>query len=119
MQLGLWLLPVLWESLACTLVLELVFAVLVRMKGRKNYILLVLVNILTNPVVVLLYYITRCCTRIPIIPVLLLLEVSAVVVEGTYYKKYGEGIRNPMLFSIGANLFSYWVGELLQACKII
>jgi len=96
-------------SLLLTLVLEIGFFLLVGKRDKKDLLLVVLVNVLTNPVVVLLYWLTGGNVLI-----LILLEVFAVVTEGYYYRKYGQSFRRPYLFSFGANMFSYWLGVLIQ-----
>ena len=60
--------------------------------------LVVLVNILTNPVVVLLYWLTVLYTDWNTVIIVILLEFFAVFIEGCYYKKYGGGFRNPYVF---------------------
>jgi|LSQX01.1.fsa_nt_gb hypothetical protein len=96
-------------SLGMTLVLELIFALVFRIRSKKELLLVCLVNVLTNPVVVFLYYLTvsRGGSKL----VLVVLEVLAVVVEAVCYKSYGEKICNPVLFAIGANAFSFFTGQ--------
>ena len=105
-------------SLALTLVLESVFFLLFRAmntnREKKDFKLLILVNVLTNPIVVLSFWLVSIYsdwnTNIAIIP----LEFFAVIVEGLYYKKYGQGIKRPFLFSLGANAFSFGIGSLIS-----
>ena len=101
-------------SLTLTLVLEIGFYLLVGKRNKKDLLLVLLVNILTNPVVVLLYWLaflyTDWNTTIVIIP----LEVFAILVEGYYYKKYGQSFKRPFVFSLAANTFSFSVGVFLQ-----
>ena len=109
-------------SLGLTLALEVGFFVASRLAlrvsprdaGGKDLLLVVLVNVLTNPVVVLFYWLgalytgwNRTLIKIP-------LEVFAVVTEGVYYRKYGRGFKRPFLFSIAANAFSFFAGVLFQ-----
>jgi uncharacterized protein YneF (UPF0154 family) len=102
-------------SLSLTIVLEIGFFILTRKLFtnkcyKKDLLLVVLVNVLTNPVVVLLYWLavlyTDWNTAIVIIP----LELFAVLTEGFYYKKYGGSFRRPYLFSAAANIFSFGTG---------
>ncbi len=94
-----------------TLVLELPFVVFFRAR-KKDLLLFVLVNILTNPAVVLLSYLTGYNFGIQI-----LLETVAVFVEGWYYKKYAGYIRRAMCCSLCANGFSYLAGILIQLMR--
>ena len=90
------------------------FRVIITNRDKKDFKLLLLVNILTNPIVVLSFWLvmifTDWNTNIAIIP----LELFAVLVEGLYYKKYGKGFRHPFLFSLGANAFSFGIGSLIS-----
>jgi hypothetical protein len=81
---------------------------------NKDLLLVVLVNILTNPVVVLVYWIAAIYTDWNLTIVLILLESFAILTEGYCYKKYGYGFRHPYLFSLAANMFSFWTGVLIQ-----
>lgn len=91
-------------SLFLTLVLEGIFGICWGLRGRDLY-LLVLVNVLTNPPVVLL----NACTGL-VFP----LEIGAVLVEGWLYRSMGERISFPWLFAVCVNLFSYSVGGLIS-----
>jgi hypothetical protein len=114
------LLQALAVSLGLTLILESLFFVLLCKcsklckLNKKDLLLLVLVNIMTNPPVVLLFWLAVLFTdwnaRILQIP----LEVLAVLVEGYFYRKYGQEFKRPYLFAVGANVFSFGVGVLLQ-----
>ena len=101
-------------SLVLTLALETGFFLLIGKRNRKDLLLLLLVNVITNPVVVLSYWLvvlyTYWNTRIILIP----LELLAILIEGYYFKKYGNDFRRPLLFSLAANAFSFGVGVLIQ-----
>ena len=101
-------------SLVLTLVFEAGFFFLAGKRNKKDLVLLVLVNTLTNPLVVLCYWLTILYTQFNAALVLLFLEVFAVVTEGALYKKYGLEFKRPFLFSLAANSFSFAVGMLLQ-----
>ena len=101
-------------ALGLTLALELAFALLWGVKGRRDLILVVLVNVLTNPPVNLLFHLLADLRSLPALPVLITLEVSAVAVEWLYYRKTDNGIHHPLPFSLCANGFSYCAGHLLQ-----
>ena len=103
-------------SLAMTLVLELSFSLLWGIRGKHDLLLVVLVNVLTNPIVVFVYYFVRF-RRFPINYglVTLIMEIFAVVTEALIYQKHGESIDRPWLFSLSVNSFSYAAGELLNS----
>lgn len=93
-------------SLGLTLLFEVPFAWAWGLRSRYNIIVAVLVNLLTNPAVVLLK-----ALGIPI----LLLEGVAIAVEAACYGLCGEEIHRPVLLSVYANVFSYSMGLILNA----
>ena len=103
------LLPALGISLALTLILESIFALIWGIKGRRDWLLLLLVNVITNPIVVTLHY---CVSSRWLF--VLVLEASAVLAEWLLYRKYGKTTRPAFLFSLCANFFSYFSGLLLN-----
>lgn len=101
-------------SLGLTLLLESLFFLMAGKRDRRDYLLLVLVNVLTNPPVVLVHSLIALYTSWSLVPVKLVLEVLAVLVEALCYQRHGETYRRPLLFSLGANAFSFGCGLLLQ-----
>ena len=111
-------------SLALTLVLEVAFFLVVRsIKGKldkKDLLLVVLVNILTNPALVLIFRLTVLYTDANyVIHIIILLEIIATLTEGYIYKKHGDYFKLPYVFSIAANIFSFGSGLVLQYFQII
>lgn len=112
------LLPGLAISLLMTLVLELAYALAWGIRDLHDLILTGLVNVLTNPVVVFIYY--YVWFRKPPVrqgAVTLVTEILAVVTEALLYKKFARTIRRPWLFALSANAFSYGVGELINGLR--
>jgi hypothetical protein len=103
-------------SLSLTLILEVGFYLLVYIKkhNKKDLLLVVLVNIITNPAVVLFYWLAMIFTDLNAVLVIIPLEIFAVLTEGYYYKKYGNNFKRPFLFSLSANALSYGTGLLIQ-----
>jgi len=101
-------------SLILTLILEAGFYLLVGKRNKKDLLLLVMVNIITNPVVVLSYWLAVLYMNWNPVLTVISLELGAILVEGFYYKKYGQDFKRPYLFSAAANTFSYGTGVLLQ-----
>jgi len=95
-------------SLVLTLAIEGVFAVLMKKRGW-DLLLCMLVNVVTNPVAVLL------SVLLPGPLTVALCEGGAVAAEGTLYRFCGETYRRPFLFSLCANAISFGTGLLLQA----
>ena len=98
-------------SLALTLALELAFA-LVWGVGREDLLLVVLANVLTNPVVVLGHALAALWLPAFLAAITLALEAGAVLVEGRLFATRSD-IRAPWVFALCANLFSFTVGLLL------
>lgn len=94
-------------SLLLTLVTEFPVAFLFQAKG-KDLLLVFLVNILTNPAVVLVSTLTGDRVSLQMI-----LEGMAILAEGFYYNKYSTYIRKGFLCSFCCNLVSYGAGLLL------
>lgn len=92
-------------SLGLTLLLELPVGYLWGLRSRHDLTVAVLVNVLTNPAVVLLN-----ALGLPA----LALEGAAVCVEGGCYRACGRDIQRPFLLALCANLFSYTIGLVLN-----
>ena len=101
-------------SLALTLLLEIGYYLVTCRLNKKDLLLVALVNVLTNPIVVLCYWLTWLYTDWNTFIVLIPLELFAVIVEGCYYRKYGHSFKKPFRFSIAANAFSFTIGFLVQ-----
>ena len=102
------------ESLGLTVAIEVGIGCITVKKDRKNLLLIALVNVITNPVVVLSYWLAAAYTDWNLVVVLAALELFAIALEGWYYGKYGRGFGRPYVFSAVANMVSFWVGALVQ-----
>ncbi len=101
-------------SLLLTAILELVFALVFRVRGY-TLLIVTLVNILTNPAVVVLFNLFCRHYSLPELAVIPILEISAVLIEALIYKTRCSTIKRPFLFSLGANIFSYLCGLIISA----
>lgn len=97
-------------SLALTLVLELAFALAWGVR-KEGLLLVVLMNVFTNPAVVTLHFLCTVRLEWPALPVTAALEAAAITAEGFCAKGM---IRRPWRFAILVNLFSYGAGALLH-----
>ena len=109
-----WILESMGISLILTILLEELFAIVYGVRNKKDLLLICLVNILTNPAVVLCYYLLMNYTPFYSGIIILVLEALVILVEYYYYKTYGKGIRHPLQFAAYINLFSYGVGKILN-----
>ena len=107
------LIRALFISLITTIVLEALIFFVSGKRDRKDLLLLVLVNIMTNPAVVLLYWLASD-VGLNLILMTLILEAGAILAEGFYYKRYGRYFPHPFRFSVAANVFSYSAGFIVQ-----
>ena len=101
--------------LISTIVIELIMSLLLGMRNKKDILNVILVNIMTNPLVVsILMYITYnrlFNTTISII----ILEILVILTEGFAYKKVLTFDKiNPYVLSLILNISSYFIGELLN-----
>lgn len=101
-------------SLLLTLLLEGLFGLLWGLRGWREWAVLVLVNVLTNPAVVLLYHLSTGLWGMSAVWVTLILECTAVIVEWRCYKGCSSQLKRPFLFALFANAFSYGIGLIVQ-----
>lgn len=101
-------------SLALTLVLEETFALVWGLRGRRELGTVALVNVLTNPSVVLLYHTAVRLLGWNTLLVTAVLETAAVLVEWRYYRLCSRQMTRPFWFAFLANAFSYGAGQLIN-----
>ena len=97
-------------ALFITLVLELVFALVWGLR-KHQLLMVVLMNVLTNPAANALYGFMTVYLGWPRLWPAVILEAAAIVVEGLCCRGF---MKKPWLFVILANIFSYTAGLLLQ-----
>ena len=112
------LLPGLAISLTLTLALELGYARFWGVREIRDLLLAAAVNVLTNPIVVFVYY-WVWYNRFPVNRglVTLVMEIWAVMTEALLYRKFARTIKRPWLFSLSVNAFSYAMGELINGLR--
>ena len=96
-------------SLGLTLLFESIFALCWGLRGKREFLIVFLVNVLTNPVVVCLY-----CSFPLARKLVLLLELAAVLAEWLCYRACSEKLTRPFLFALCANAFSYGLGCVIN-----
>ncbi len=105
-----WIYKILFTGLFLTLLFELSVAFLWKVE-KSDIKIVILANVVTNPLVVLLYYLALC-HGVASWWIIAILEVSAVVVESICYK-YKTNIKNSTIFAVIANAVSYSLGLLI------
>lgn len=107
-----------WRSLVVSLLLtealELPFVWLWGVRGRHNFAVAVLCNVLTNPAAVWLHFILANRLGWPEFGAVAAVEAAAVAAEALCYARCGENICHPALLSLCANGFSWSAGVLLR-----
>ena len=96
-------------SLGLTLLIELPIGFAMGMRGKKHILLMILINVLTNPAAVLL-----CWLGVAQIPV----EIAVFLVEAGIFYWFSKDdkwqIKHPVLLALLANLISWTSGILIQ-----
>lgn len=111
-------------SLALTMVTELAIAFLFGLRTRENVLLVLLVNVLTNPSAVLCNRL--CRLYLPYynrVPVQLVIEAAVIIVEAFVYCRFARDeqrrIKSPVLLALTANGCSWLLGVLIRAFKVL
>lgn len=107
---------ILIRCLILTIVIELIVGLILSIRNKKDIFSIIIVNVITNPIVVLSQSILRIKTNYTIEVIgIIILEILVVLVEGLIYKKvlkYKE--LNPFIFSLLLNSSSLFIGELIN-----
>ena len=108
------MLKIMAVSLLLTLALEGLFAFAWGLRTRRELTVVALVNIMTNPAVVLLYHTGAGLFGWPPLLVTVALESAAVVAEWIAYRACSEVLRRPFVFALLVNAFSSGVGGIIN-----
>ncbi len=104
-------------SLALTLVIELV-AALVSGKRRKALLIVALVNVLTNPIVVLTVRAVPALSRLHAgelrVLIIAIMEALAFSVEALLYREWKQFFPHPWRFSLIVNGLSFLIGLIIN-----
>lgn len=103
-------------SLLCTIVIEVIFGFAFGIRKKRDLLNIILVNILTNPLLVSLTFSINILYGLRIYyKFLIMLEILVVLVEGLVYKKNLEFRKiNVFVFSLILNCCSYFLGTLIN-----
>ena len=104
-------------SLALTLAVEFIMALILGVRDKKGLITVVLANVITNPAVVFISALTwHFCGPDVYTIIVTVLEIAVLVIESYIYKKilwddsWGRAIR----ISLILNFCSYFAGEIIN-----
>ena len=108
-------------SLILTLVIELGVAICLGVRGKNDLLLVVLVNTLTNPVVVFLANLSFLLGASWIavrVAIIIVLEILAFLVEGFLLKKFLQNKKiQPYLLALLMNLISFGSGIVINIMR--
>lgn len=103
-------------SLICTIIIELTFALILRIKDKRDLLNILLVNLLTNPLLNAISLFINIKYGHKMLEYLIYpMEICVVIIEGYIYKKYLNYKRiNPYLLSLILNCGSYFIGIIIN-----
>lgn len=113
---GSYLLQMFGISLLLTLLIEWLITFLWGLRGKKAFLLVTLVNIVTNPAAVLTYWLYRVYFADTSMVVQIGIEILVVTVEALIYRSFAKEadykIKWPVALAIVANAVSWGAGML-------
>lgn len=103
-------------SLICTMVIECVGAIVLKVKDKKDIFNVILVNLLTNPLVVSISFFINISYGVKLRMLsMIFLELSAFFIEGYIYDRCLEYKRfNGFVLSFILNVLSYFIGLVIN-----
>ena len=102
--------------LTCTIIIESIIALIIGIKDKHDILIIILVNIMTNPLVTSIptYFYIEYNSTYRIIS-LIILEIFAFASEGFVYKKLlNYNKKNPYIISLILNICSYTLGLIIM-----
>lgn len=114
-----WLIQMFGISLIVTIIIEGAIAFFFGLRSKKSLLLVLLVNILTNPPAVLFHWLGRLYLQtVPGLWLQVTIEIAVIITEAVIYHSFARSphwrIRHPVLLSIFANMCSWIAGILLS-----
>lgn len=104
-------------SLGMTIVLEALVMIVLGEHSKKNMLLLLLINIFTNPMAVYLAYVGNYLTRLSDVVIQLPIEIFVILVEVGIYKWFSKDenwyIKKPIWLGVLANIVSWSIGLMM------
>ena len=106
----------LFRNLILTVIIEVILALIIGIRNKKDIIIVILVNLFTNPFVTIIPFIFNIYCGIMYKKIsLIILEILIVLLEGYIYKKsLIKNKPNPYILSLILNVASYGVGFIIN-----
>jgi len=108
---------IMFRSLLCTIVIECIISLIIGIREKKDILNIILVNIMTNPIVVSfpIYIMIKMHTLSARYYALFFLEIFALLSEGIVYSKVlNYKSINPFQISLILNMGSYLIGDVIN-----
>lgn len=104
------------KCLIFTVIIEIIIGIILKVKDKKDFLNILLVNIMTNPIVVTIpVYINIRYGLLERNCAVFILEILTVFIEGKVYSKYLKYNKiNPYVMSLILNLSSYIIGDIIK-----
>lgn len=104
------------KCLFFTILIEIIVATILKIKSKKDFLNILLVNVMTNPIVVSLpVFINIRFGLMQRNITVVILEIITVFIEGKIYSKYLNFKKiNPYILSLILNLCSYVIGDIIK-----
>lgn len=99
-------------SLSLSWLIETLVFLVLGIRKRKDLLLLAVLNLLTNPVTVTIYYLQPFHFGFLSWSIQIVLEILVILTEGSLLCKCMESKKNPWLASLAANGISYLCGAV-------
>ena len=110
---GVYLLKMFGVSLLLTLLIEWIFAFVWGLRRKKAFLLVTLVNIVTNPAAVLTYWLYGMYGGKVLSVVQIGIEIVVVIVEALIFRSFAKeesfGLKRPVLFAVLVNVLSWGI----------
>lgn len=107
---------ILVRSLTITLAIETAAAALLGVRSMRGILIVALVNVLTNPLLVLCTFLAQYVTvRTVYCVILFFFEAAAVLAEGLIYRRTVRTKLHPLLLSLILNACSFGAGVAVNA----
>ncbi|MDE7477775.1 MAG: hypothetical protein K2M91_07480 [Lachnospiraceae bacterium] len=118
-----WLVEMFGISLLLTVIIEIAVSFLMGFCSKKQLLLVVLVNVLTNPPAVLFHWLgSMYLQMISDLWLQIVLEIAVVLTEALIYRSFSKKeqwqMKKPVLMSIAANLCSWIAGIVLSILRV-
>ena len=101
-------------AFSITIILEISLAYILKIKDKKDLLNIIIINFITNVSLNSFIFISYMLFKKLIIHILIL-EITIIIIEGTFYKKKLKYKRiNPYLISLILNIVSYSFSLLIK-----